>query len=103
MTETMKVLLPESIKRQLRRRQMVTFLFVVVFCVLTAYWQDHQTDGLRRAQRAAYGNCLAVQSVVDQGIKNVHASTALNPEQKAQALSTYTTLRNNLDCQDLRP
>lgn len=95
--------LPADVRRRLRIQQLVTFVIVAIFCVLTAFWQSSQTAGLRRAQHAAYGNCQALERVVQQGVSNIKASTTISEPQRAQALATYVTLLRDLDCQGLKP
>lgn len=95
--------LPADVRRRLRIQQLVTFVIVALFCVLTAFWQSNQTAGLRRAQHAAYGNCQALERVVQQGVSNVRASKSISEAQRVQALATYATLLHGLDCQGLKP
>lgn len=95
--------IPEEINRRIRLYALATFLIVALFCIGTAYWQNTQTRELRHAQRAAYGNCLAIQGVVQRSVANLKVSTGLTPQQKVAALATYTKLLSDLDCEGLRP
>lgn len=103
MVEKMRVLLPDDVKRAIWLRMLVMFLFVVAFALTSSYWQSRQTDGLKRAQRAEFGNCVAIQSLVSQTVANVNVSKGLTSAQKVQALTSYTALLKKLDCEDIAP
>lgn len=95
----------------LRRPVLVMFVFVVLFCLLASVWLNDQTEGLKRAQRANYVECQAIEAghvqfnkVLDQLARNAQASTALTTAQKTQALRVYASIHLPiLDCEGLRP
>lgn len=103
MTERMRVILPDDVKRAIWLRQLVMFLFVVAFALSSSYWQSRQTDGLKRAQRAEFSMCQGIQALVTQTVDNVNVSKGLTAEQKVDALTSYTALLKKLKCEDIAP
>lgn len=94
------------------RRQVLTgFLLLSAFFILTAFWQQAQTSGLKNAQRAAVAECQAINAgnaqfnkVLDQLAKNAQRSTALTAAQKAEAIKTYASVHlPTLVCTGLAP
>lgn len=46
--------------------------------------------------RTAAANATVVNTLLDQQVRNIHNSTALTPEAKAQALASYAALRQQV-------
>lgn len=87
--ESMKVLLPQSIRRELWMRQLAMFLVVVVFTIIGGWIIDRQVTELRHACQSLSDGNVAFNAFITQQIRNVNNSTAITPAQKQQALTTY--------------